>query len=114
MRYLFPRQFGLHNVFTSKVDKRETAMAFKDYTLREKEILHGFDRAFAKKSLSEEQMARRRLWIPKRLRGEPVALVEKLRKLHSRCSYMELLRHYCPIEVSSARAHVMNLTDKQV
>ncbi|KAF2259198.1 hypothetical protein CC78DRAFT_525270, partial [Lojkania enalia] len=38
MRYIFPRQFGLHNVFISQVDSRETSMQFKDYTLREREI----------------------------------------------------------------------------
>ena len=39
--------------------------------------------------------------IPKRLRGRVTALIEKMQKLHSRCSYHELLRHYCPIGVSS-------------
>jgi len=38
MKHIFPRQFGLHNVFTSNVDSREMARAFKDYTLREQEI----------------------------------------------------------------------------
>ncbi|PCH03091.1 Reverse transcriptase [Penicillium occitanis (nom. inval.)] len=38
MKYIFPRQFGLHNVFTSVVDSRETVQPFKDYTLREEEI----------------------------------------------------------------------------
>ena len=33
MKYIFPRQFGLHNVFTSPVDLRETVQPFKDYTL---------------------------------------------------------------------------------
>ncbi|KAK6357467.1 hypothetical protein TWF718_001777 [Orbilia javanica] len=38
LKYIFPRAFGLHNVFTSTVDKRDTAQTFKDYTLREDEI----------------------------------------------------------------------------
>ncbi|KAH8199578.1 hypothetical protein TruAng_006275 [Truncatella angustata] len=38
MMYMFPRQFGLHNVFTSKVDFAHTAQRLQDYTLREQEI----------------------------------------------------------------------------
>ncbi|KAF3191458.1 hypothetical protein TWF788_006057 [Orbilia oligospora] len=38
LKYIFPRAFGLHNVFTSTVDKQDTAQIFKDYTLREDEI----------------------------------------------------------------------------
>ncbi|KAI9674434.1 MAG: hypothetical protein M1817_001772 [Caeruleum heppii] len=38
LKYIFPRQFGLHNVFTSAVDSRETIQSSKDYTLREEEI----------------------------------------------------------------------------
>ncbi|KAK2816774.1 hypothetical protein FQN49_007996, partial [Arthroderma sp. PD_2] len=79
MKYIFPRQFGLHNAFTSTVDRTETAMPFKDYTLREKEIaLKPGDK------------------IPRRLRGRLVELVQKMQKRHSRCAYVELLRHYCP------------------
>jgi telomerase reverse transcriptase len=33
MMYMFPRQFGLHNVFTSQVDHTQTAQKFQDYTL---------------------------------------------------------------------------------
>ncbi|KAK6536115.1 hypothetical protein TWF281_000361 [Arthrobotrys megalospora] len=38
LKYIFPRAFGLHNVFTSTVNKQDTAQTFKDYTLREEEI----------------------------------------------------------------------------
>ncbi|KAF3912145.1 hypothetical protein ABW21_db0205925 [Orbilia brochopaga] len=38
LKYIFPRAFGLHNVFTSTVDRRDTAQKFKDYILREEEI----------------------------------------------------------------------------
>jgi hypothetical protein len=99
MRYIFPCQFGLHNVFTSKVDLRETAMPFKDYTLREKEIQQLMSPLTLNGILSEEEIAKRTLHVPKRLRGGPIALINKLRKLHQNCSYMELLRHYCPVEV---------------
>jgi telomerase reverse transcriptase len=96
MKYIFPRQFGLHNVFTSAVDLRETVQPLKDYTLREQEIarqqrLPHFKGPGAAGSLHAH--------LPKRLRGHPVALVQKLQKLHSRCSYAELLRHYCPLRV---------------
>ncbi|CAE7177976.1 hypothetical protein PTNB85_02944 [Pyrenophora teres f. teres] len=98
MRYIFPRQFGLHNVFTSKVDFRETSMPFKDYTLREKEIHSVMCRELGEYATNPEHVAKWKLRTPKRLRGEVVALVEKLRVLNQRCSYMEMLRHYCPIE----------------
>ena len=92
MKYIFPRQFGLHNVFTSSVDVRETVQPFKDYTLREQEIgLHQRPIQLKNPSLTGSPQVH----LPKRLRGQAVALVKKLQKLHSRCSYAELLRHYC-------------------
>lgn len=92
LKYIFPRQFGLHNVFTSKVDRQETVHPFKDYTLREDEIngpLKPTDNSTK---------------IPKRLRGTAIELTEKLRKLHDRCPYYELLKHYCV----SLEAHQLN------
>ncbi|KAL9578805.1 MAG: hypothetical protein Q9212_005488, partial [Teloschistes hypoglaucus] len=90
MKYIFPRQFGLHNVFTSKVDARETAQPFKDYTLREHEILQ--------KNNSSRKTADGAdgLHLPKRLRGPAFNLVSRLQTLHSQCAYYELLQHYCP------------------
>ena len=93
MKYIFPRQFGLHNVFTSSVDARETVQPFKDYTLREQEIAL-LQRQINVKNPSLKGSPKVRL--PKRLRSQAVALVKKLQKLHSRCSYTELLNHYCP------------------
>ncbi|KAF4335718.1 telomerase reverse transcriptase [Fusarium beomiforme] len=89
MMYIFPRQFGLHNVFTSQVDPTETSQKFQDYTLREEEIAS----AFQKKG---GDTAPRMPKIPKRLRGDTEQLVERLQVLHGRCSYVELLKHYCP------------------
>ena len=104
MKYIFPRQFGLHNVFTSTPDSRQTIQPFKDYTMREDEI-----------SLAEKQRQhvqnpfpgpqgiespRESVKIPKRLRGEAVQLVQKLQSRNNQCSYVELLRYYCPSEVS--------------
>ncbi|KAI8178655.1 Telomerase reverse transcriptase [Colletotrichum sp. SAR 10_75] len=82
MMYIFPRQFGLHNVFTSKVDHLKTTQKLPDYTLREEEI----------NSLFKDQKIR----TPKRLRGDVKRLVEHLQLLHGRCAYAELLRHHCP------------------
>ncbi|KAM5471139.1 Telomerase reverse transcriptase [Microsporum audouinii] len=93
MKYIFPRQFGLHNVFTSTVDRTETAMPFKDYSLREREIA----------SKPGEK-------VPRRLRGRLVELVQSMQKRHSRCAYVELLRHYCPKRTIDAAGKV-TMTD---
>ena len=84
MMYIFPRQFGLHNVFTDDVDPRQTVQPFKDYTIREDEISTRYPASVCPK-------------IPKRLRGKAVQLVRKLQIQHSRCPYKELLEHYCPV-----------------
>lgn len=90
MKYIFPRQFRLHNVFTSETDTRETVQPFKDYTTREAEI-----------SRSAGNMQNKAIKIPKRLRGKAVELAQKLQNRNNKCSYVELLRYYCPAEVSS-------------
>ncbi|KXH63750.1 telomerase reverse transcriptase [Colletotrichum salicis] len=82
MMYMFPRQFGLHNAFTSKVDYSKTSQKFADYTLREDEISTTFKG--------------RDIKLPKRLRGDAKRLVQRLQLLHGRCAYAEILRHYCP------------------
>lgn len=91
MMYIFPRQFRLHNVFTSEVDRTRTSQKFQDYTLREEEIV------------SIMQPGRDTPKIPKRLRGAARELVERLRVRHGRCSYGELLRHYCPSPLQPQR-----------
>ncbi|KAI8960938.1 hypothetical protein F5Y11DRAFT_248676 [Daldinia sp. FL1419] len=88
MMYIFPRQFGLHNVFTSKINFKETSQRLKDYTLREEEIFEKFGR------LNEPTT---RVKIPKRLRGTATELVRKTQILHQRCSYSKLLQHHCPV-----------------
>ncbi|KAI2468812.1 hypothetical protein F4781DRAFT_251638 [Annulohypoxylon bovei var. microspora] len=92
MMYIFPRQFGLHNAFTSKVDFKETAQRIKDYTLREEEILEKFGR------LNDESTTR--VKTPKRLRGMVAELIRKLQVLHQRCSYSKLIQHHCPLHDS--------------
>jgi telomerase reverse transcriptase len=113
MMYMFPRQFGLHNAFTSFVSRKETSLPLKDYTVREDEIrakVRGLqlnhDRRQGRKDKRAEEGAAAsksrsssvRLPLPKRLRGSLQDLVQKMQKRHLRCSYAELLRHYCPVE----------------
>jgi telomerase reverse transcriptase len=95
-KYIFPREFKLHNVFTSPVDSRETSQPLKDYTLREHEIT-----AVAAKTKSH---------LPKRIRGAPLALVHKIRTAHSKLPYVELLRHHCPDTVRPFSVDISTLT----
>lgn len=111
MKYIFPRQYGLHNVFTSKIDPRETAMPLKDYTLREKEIHQSMCRELGDKVNDTDEVAKWKLRVPKRLRGDLVSMVNKLRILHQRCSYTEMLRHYCPVEVGYNALFVVSKAD---
>lgn len=85
MKYIFPRQFGLHNVFISATDPKEYTQYLKDYTFREAEI--------------DKMAGSNPNKIPKRLRGELVQLVQKLQKRHQRCAYAEMMEYYCPFEV---------------
>ncbi|KAH0356057.1 hypothetical protein KCU83_g1632, partial [Aureobasidium melanogenum] len=82
LKYIFPRQFRLHNVFTHAINTKNSAQPFKDYTLREQEI---------KSAHRSKQRS-----LPKRLRGECEALVGHLRTRHERCAYSALLQYYCP------------------
>lgn len=100
MMYIFPRQFGLHNVFTSTVNRQETTQKFQDYTLREEEI--------ARKFPAPHPGAKPTRHVPKRLRGAPVRLVQRLQVLHKRCAYAELLQYYCPSKaVPSSSRHLL-------
>lgn len=80
--YIFPRQFGLRNVFVPTGDQKEQFVSH-GHAFREDEIFDGD--GYSK--------------IPKRLRGQAVELAHSLRARHARCSYEELLKHYCPTEV---------------
>ncbi|MCJ1432065.1 hypothetical protein MMC27_001421 [Xylographa pallens] len=100
-KHIFPRQFKLHNVFTSLVDSRETSQTFKDYTLREEEIALA---ARHRQSKPGNTLMKSGTGIPRRVRGSLLTLVAKLQRLHSRCSYVELLKHYCHIDWIDGRA----------
>lgn len=90
MMYIFPRQFGLHNVFTSTIDFTKTSQRFQDYTMREEEIAGKFGGQDAASDSAPLQ-------VPKRLRGTLWHIIERLLVRHRRCSYSELLHHYCPV-----------------
>ncbi|KAJ6445860.1 RING-finger domain containing protein [Purpureocillium lavendulum] len=83
MMYIFPRQFGLHNVFTSETNRKETAQKFQDYTLREGEITRLLRRDGRDPNSADPR-------VPKRLRGAPLALVQRLQVLHHRCTQVSL------------------------
>ena len=100
LKYIFPKQFGLHNPFTSSVDPRETVQPFKDYTLREHEISEAIMRTRAGQGAGSSLAKDAHNYLPKRLRGDLLNLIQKLQRLHERCSYVELLKHYCPSDVS--------------
>ncbi|KAG0650734.1 Telomerase reverse transcriptase [Hyphodiscus hymeniophilus] len=101
MLYIFPRQFGLHNVFTGDVDSKETVQPFKDYTLREDEIHAKFPTEATVK-------------IPKRLRGKATELVQKMQIQHSRCPYKILLNYYCPAFQEDPSRTMMNPQPEQL
>lgn len=86
MMYMFPRQFGLHNVFTSKVNATHHV---EEFTSREDQIATLIPQGNDSGSVSLPK-------LPKRLRGAARHLVRRLLILHGRCSYSKTLRHYCP------------------
>lgn len=106
MKYLFPRQFGLDNVLTVSADRGNNNQA-QSHEFRENEISKHDDHRFRRLSgpaqdrtpaITREQLSTK---LPKRLRGQVLALAQKLRVRHARCSYGALLQHYCPADVSS-------------
>ena len=91
----------MHNVFTSIVDTKESIQPFKDYTLREQEIAQ-LERRNTQKRSGRASNTTTKAQVPKRLRGEALKLVRKLQKLHSQCSYHDLLKHYCPCKLTNS------------
>ena len=103
LRYIFPREFGLHNGFTCNGDPKDTAQPYKDYTMRDAES--------AGKILTTERRSGTNVAgprIPKRLLHGALKLVQKLQISHSKCSYSELLKHYCPSAHSQASRFGLN------
>jgi hypothetical protein len=100
LKYIFPKQFGLHNVFTHITDRRETTHAFKDYTDREGEIAASF------KDRDEK--------VYKRLGPGILPLIVKMQKLHRQCSYYALIHHYCSAGEGSGGNNMLNPLDDEV
>ncbi|KAG8623324.1 hypothetical protein KVT40_008300 [Elsinoe batatas] len=109
MKYIFPRQFDLHNVFTSTVDKDESAHHFLDYTIREQEIKRQMLKEAAKGGRNPTTNTHCKTKLPKRLRGAPFALVKAIRKRHQTCSYSQLINHYCPTPTHQDSNNILSL-----
>ena len=89
MKYIFPRQFGLHNVFTPDHESKNGVHGFKHHTLREieKNGLATRDTSAAGHQLKPES-------LPRRLRGATQNVVRKMRRNANRLPYAQLLRYY--------------------
>ncbi|SPO21381.1 uncharacterized protein UTRI_00858 [Ustilago trichophora] len=84
-KYVFPRQFGLHNVFTGARDFDTSTQPFRDYTVREVEI----------KALGAKR-------TPKAIR--PVLpVLAKILARHDKLNYRALLDRCCPSRVPKGR-----------
>lgn len=106
MKYVFPRQFGLHNVFTSHSSYYENPLS-KNYSSREEEIARKEGLEAARKQLKKSGFhaavgeRQESIKIPKRLRGKPLELIRQLQNRSRRCCYKKLLQYYCSEEVCS-------------
>ncbi|KAJ5312719.1 hypothetical protein N7508_003549 [Penicillium antarcticum] len=102
LKYVFPRQFGLLNAFTVDPNGPNSTDDLKSFMFRENEISSSEDqkprRAHNECDASDGGVGNTK--VPKRLRGSAIELVRKLRTRNSRCSYLELLRYYCPTDRS--------------
>ncbi|ERS98417.1 hypothetical protein HMPREF1624_05201 [Sporothrix schenckii ATCC 58251] len=87
--HIFPKQFGLQNIFTSATDGGKLPRSLHHVFAREEEIVAKF---------GEEKLQEYNFQVPtpKRLRGTLLGLVEKMQTLHRKCSYAALLQYYCP------------------
>ncbi|GAA5865197.1 hypothetical protein JCM1840_003940 [Sporobolomyces johnsonii] len=91
-KYVFPRQFGLHNVFTSP-KPRSSLEVLPDYQDREIEI---------KKLGSIKTPGRLKPALP---------LLNRLALLHGRCNYRKLLDQKCPSKIPHKK---LNADEKSV
>lgn len=106
MNYIFPQQFGLQNVFSSTPTSNSSATYLTNAIFREKEISQLIEKEKLRRPAPKgdqahadhEEAAHTKL--PKRLRGQPLELIRRLRASHSKCPYRQLLDYYCPDEVS--------------
>lgn len=100
MMYIFPREYGLHNAFTSEVDRQVEAGPVRDYTYRDEEIA----------ALMEKYMRKNEnIPKPKRLGDNVVELVKKFQKRHHQCSYDAMVKYCSPQSVSLFSLYKMKL-----
>ena len=104
-KYIFPRQFGLHNVFTSE-KARTSFEIMPDYLDREVEIKVRRSplsppRPCRLRTPPDAELALQKLGsmkTPERLKAV-LPLLDKLATLSSRCNYRKLLDRRCPSKV---------------
>lgn len=114
MKYIFPRQFGLQNVFSGSLDGGDNQ--FRSDKSREEEIAALGNTARLRRLQNEDDKrcedgdAKADLKLPKRLRGQALDLTRRLRTNHSQCAYAKLLQYYCP-DVSNVHAFLSSPTD---
>ncbi|RAK99665.1 uncharacterized protein BO80DRAFT_120923 [Aspergillus ibericus CBS 121593] len=96
LKYIFPKQFGLHNIFSS-LSGGQDMQPFKDYASREEEIANAAKLAHSKRPKADESNPL--IKVPKRLQGQAIELVQQLQNRNKHCSYVHLLDYYCPSEV---------------
>ncbi|KAK3356163.1 hypothetical protein B0H65DRAFT_439316 [Neurospora tetraspora] len=98
-------QFGLHNVFTSVVDRQQTAQKFQDYTLREEEIA----KKFPKPAEGEKQKVK----IPKRLREPEQRSQSSQLRISARSSRSSQRNRKKTLQPQSTAAPVIRNSDSQ-
>ncbi|KAJ5166723.1 uncharacterized protein N7482_005504 [Penicillium canariense] len=101
MNYIFPRQFGLLNAFASTANRTDSSHCFKSCVFREAEISRLIDeqqqrRPAPKGDQTYVDKGSACMKLPRRLRGQAIELVRRLRVRHAKCSYQNLLDYYCP------------------
>ncbi|KAG4305064.1 hypothetical protein PORY_001234 [Pneumocystis oryctolagi] len=80
--HIFPKQFHLHNVFSSFTDRKNNAQFLKDCTVKICGLSH--DR-------------KRKISIPKRLR-KFLKIIPSFQRRYKLCFYKVMLDYYCPVK----------------
>lgn len=96
LMYVFPREFGLHNAFTSEVDRKDTSHQFKDYHIRDDEIVRLRQKWRYRSAQTRALDIRTMPPLPNRLRGPIAAIAAGCLRRQDRLAYFALLNHYCP------------------
>ncbi|PWY77241.1 hypothetical protein BO94DRAFT_472976 [Aspergillus sclerotioniger CBS 115572] len=97
LKYVFPKQFGLHNIFSS-LSCGQDMQSCKDYASREEEIANAEKQRQARSKRIQAGECGSLIKIPKRLQGQTIELGQQLQNRNKHCSYPHLLNYYCPSE----------------